>query len=156
MKKTMIAVLAVTLLLAALCGQALASCGDVTIKAAKVYADPAMTEYLGTLPAYTAVVVRDYDTYADIFLVGSVVYIKPSTLMRKDITAKFTATLNKGVTVYQRPTEDANTRKIKKATAVKLCKFSGEWALVQTTGKKGLYAFAKIEDLSNIQVNVLT
>ena len=46
-KKTL--VIAIALILAMLCGQALAVSGDITTKSAKAYADAAMTKYVGTM-----------------------------------------------------------------------------------------------------------
>ena len=152
MKKTMIAVFAVALILALLCGQALAASGDVTTKSAKAYADAAMTKYVGTIPGATAVVVRSYDSYADVYVDGKVVYISTSALLHKDISSKYVATLDAGTKVYQRADTNANEYTLKHGGTVKVCKVSGEWALVQSTGKKGLYAFVKVNRLTDIRI----
>lgn len=153
MKKTLTAVLAV-LLLTALCVPALAMGGDVTVKDVKAYSDAAMKDLVGTIPAYTALLVRSYDSYADVTLNGQVYYIDSSALMGRDPDAKFTATLKRGTKVYQRATTDANSVRLAKASTVKVCKIKGGWALVQSTGKLGAYAFVKLGKLSNIQAIV--
>ena len=150
MKKITIIVLAVSLLLAMFCAQALASHGDITIKAAKLYSDSAMTEYVGTIPAYTALVVRANDSYTDVYYNGKVYYTKGSNLLNKSALGDYVATLGKGVKVYQRADSDANSYALKKSGLVQICKVKGDWALVQTLGERGLYAFVKIEKLKNI------
>ena len=35
--------------------------GDIVVKKAKAYSDKAMTQYIGTIPAYTALTVEFYD-----------------------------------------------------------------------------------------------
>ena len=150
MKKIMIAVLAAALMLALLCGSALAVSGDITIKNAKAYSDAAMTKYVETIPAYTALLVRSYDDYADVYINGKVYYIKPSALLQKDAPAKYTATLNKGTKVYQRASTAANSYTLKNGGTVRVCKVVDDWALVQSTGGKGLYAFVKVGKLTNI------
>ena len=152
MKKTMIAILAVALILTMLCGQALAASGDITTKSVKAYADAAMTKYVGTIPAYTALVVRSHDTFADVYVNGKIVYISDSALLNKDASSKYVATLNKGTKVYQRATTSANDYTLQDSGTVKVCKVSGDWALVQSTGSKGLYAFVKVNKLTNIRV----
>ena len=114
MKRISITVLAVMLLLAIFCAQALASHGDLTIKATKLYKDSSMKEYVATLPAYTALVVRSNDSYTE------------------------------------RADSGANSYKLKSSGVVQICKVKGEWALVQTLGERGLYAFVKVEKLQNI------
>ena len=150
MKKTMITLLAISLLLAMFCGQALASHGDITVKAAKVYADSAMTEYVGTIPAYTALVVRSNDSYTDIYYNGHVYYISTSALRNKTKVGSFFAVLGKGTKVYQQAKSGANSYTLKKSGAVQICAVKGDWALVQTLGERGLYAFVKLDKLKNI------
>lgn len=152
MKKTLVAILMAALVLSMFCGSALAAVGDITIKDAKVYSDPAMTVYLGTIPAYTALVVRSYDSFADVYVDGKIAYISNSTLLDKDIPAKYTAKLYKGTRVYQQATTTANSYKLRKSGTVKVCGVSGDWALVQSTGSKGYYAFVKIEKLKDIKI----
>lgn len=150
MKKITITVLAVSLLLALFCAQALASRGDITIKATKLYYDSAMTEYVGTIPAYTALVVRANDSYTDVYYNGKVYYTKGSNLLNKSKLGKYAATLSKGTKVYQRADSSANSYVLKKSGVVQICAVKGDWALVQTLGERGLYAFIKIDKLKNI------
>ena len=150
MKRISITVLAVMLLLAIFCAQALASHGDLTIKATKLYKDSAMKEYVATIPAYTALVVRSNDSYTDVYYGGKVYYTKRSNLLNKSRLGKYLATLSKGTKVFQRADSDANSYKLKKSGLVQICAVKGDWALVQTLGERGLYAFVKIEKLKNI------
>ncbi len=152
MKKTMVAILAVAMILTMLCGQALAVSGDITTRNVKAYADAGMTKYVGTIPGATALFVRSYDSFADVYVAGKIVYINASALLHKNISTKYVATLEKGTKVYQRADTSAADYTLKKGGTVKVCKVSGDWALVQTTGKKGLYAFVKVGKLSNIRV----
>lgn len=151
MKKTLVAVTALALLLTLLCGQALAVTGDITTKPVKAYADAEMTKYIGTIPAYTSLLVRSYDTFADVYLEGKLCYINASALLRKDIASDYLATLKKGTKVYQNASTEANYKKLAKSTDVKLCGFNGGWALVRSTGSKGVYAFVKLTKLTNIR-----
>ena len=150
MKKMLVTMLAVALLLALFCGSAMASFGDITIKAARAYTDTAMTEYAGTIPAYTALLVRAEDKFADVYINGKVYYIKSSTLYGRTIFGDYYATLGEGTKVYQRASTSANSYKLKKSGMVQICKVRGEWALVQTMGERGLYACVKISQLKNI------
>jgi hypothetical protein len=138
------------LLLAMFCAQALASHGDITIKEAKLYKDSALKEYVGSIPAFTALVVRSNDSYTDVYYNGKVYYTKSSSLLNKSILGKYVATLDAGTRVYQRPDSGANSYKLKSSGVVQICKVKGEWALVQTLGERGLYAFVKVEKLQNI------
>lgn len=150
MKRIVLTVLAVSLILTMFCAQALASYGDITIKTANVYADSAMKQYVGKIPAYTALVVRSSDSYADVYINGSVYYIKSSALLDKSVASDYVAILSKGTKVYQRADSDANAYTLKKSGVVQICKVKGDWALVQTLGERGLYAFVKISKLKNI------
>ena len=80
MKKIALSMLAAVLLLTLVFGTAFAVTGDMTIKAAKAYADPNMTKYIGTIPKYTSVLVRAYGSYADVYVNGVECFIKPSVL----------------------------------------------------------------------------
>ena len=151
MKKMLIALTAAVLVLTLLCGQALAVSGDITTKTTKVYSDAAMTNYVGAIPAYTALVVRSYDNYADVLIDGKVCYISTSALLHRDVPAAYTATLKKGTRLYQCADSDANSCTLKNGSTVKLLKVKGDWALVQSTGKAGLYAFVKVSKLSDIK-----
>ena len=150
MKKITITVLALSLLLVMFCAQALASHGDITVRAAKLYSDSAMTEYVGTVPAYTALVVRSNDSYTDVYYNGKVYYTKGSNLLNKSRLGDYLATLGRGTKVYQRAESDANSYTLKKSGSVQICAVKGDWALVQTLGERGLYAFVKLEKLKNI------
>ena len=152
MKKMMVAVLAVALVLAMFCGQAFAYNGDITTKDAKAYSDAAMKNYVGTIPAGTSLLVRSYDAYADVYVNGQVCYIKTSTLLHDDIASDYIATLVKGTRVYQRAATSAKSIKLKKDGKVKVCAVSGDWALVQTTGSKGVYGFVKVGKLTGIRL----
>lgn len=150
MKKMLLTVLAVALLLTMFCSQAMASYGDITIKAAKAYSDSKMTQYAGTIPAYTALIVRSNDSFADVYINGKVYFIKSSALLDKGIVGDYVAGLKKGTKVYQRADTGAKSYKLKKSGVVQICKVKGEWALVQTLGERGLYAFVKVDKLKNI------
>lgn len=150
MKKTMMAVLAAVLMLALGCGSALAYSGDITTSNAKAYADPGMTQLLGAIPAGTSVLVRSYESYADVYYNGKVVYLAPSDLLNGDISGDYNATLPKGTKVFQRASSSARNRKLKKDVLVNVCAVSGDWALVRTTGDVTLYAFVKVGKLTNI------
>ncbi len=152
MKKTIVAILAMALLLTLIGGTALAYNGDLTTVDAKAYSTPAMTEYVGTIPAGTSVLVRSYENYADVYVNGKVVYIKASDLLHTKIQSDYVATLAKGAKVYQQPKATAKAAKVKKDGTVKVCAISGDWALVQTTGSKGLYGFVKIATLTDIRM----
>lgn len=150
MKKKMIAVLALALMLAMIGSAALAYNGDITTSNAKAYADPEMTVLLGSIPAGTSVLVRGYDKYADVYYNGKVVYLDPSDLLKGDISGDYNATLLKGTKVYQRPASSAKSLKLKSDGLVNVCAVSGDWALVRTTGNLGLFAYVKVNKLTNI------
>ncbi len=150
MKKAIITILALVLLVSMFCATAMASHGDITVKTTKLYADSAMKAYVGTIPAYTALVVRSNDSYTDVYINGQVFYTSGSTLLNKSKLGDFVATLDKGAKVYQRATTDSNSYALKKKGIVQICKVKGDWALVQTLGERGLYAFVQIDQLKNI------
>ena len=152
MKKKIFAVVAMALVLTMLGAQALAVTGDLTIKAVKVYSDAEMKNCVGTLPAMTSLLVRSYDSFADIYIDGKICYIDSSSLLHKNIASDYVATLKKGTKVYQCANTSANVIKLNKKYNVKLCAVSGDWALVQTTGKKGMYGFVKVSKLTNLRV----
>ena len=151
MKKALVAILAVTLVLTVFCASSLAVTGDVTRREAKAYTDAAMTDYAGTIPAATALLIRSYDKYADTYLNGRVYYISVSDLVHKDLTGDYLATLTAGTRIYQRAESSAKSFKLKKGGAVSICLVNGDWTLVRTTGSKGLYAFVKTDDLTGIR-----
>ena len=150
MKKMLLTVLAVALLLTMFCSQAMASYGDITIKAAKAYSDSKMTQYAGTIPAYTALIVRSNESFADVYINGKVYFIKSSALLNKAIVSDYVAGLEKGTKVYQRADTGAKSYTLKKSGVVQICKVKGDWALVQSLGERGLYAFVKVDKLKNI------
>ena len=150
MKKTLITVLAVSLLVTMFCAQAMASYGDITVKTTKVYADTAMKEYVGSIPAFTALIVRSNDSYTDVYINGKVYYINPSTLLNKSLSCNYVAVLEAGTKIYQRADTDAASYKLQKNSPVQICKVKGEWALVQSLGERGLYTFVKISKLKSI------
>ncbi|MBQ8109835.1 MAG: hypothetical protein IJ124_06745, partial [Clostridia bacterium] len=117
----------------------------------KAYADAQRTEYLGTIPAGTALLVRSYDKYADVYVYGKICYIDSDALLHDDLSYDFIATLTKGTRVYQRADSSAKSCKIKSKTSVKVCMVSGDWALIQTTGSKGLYGYVKLNSLTDIR-----
>lgn len=150
MKKKITAVLALVLLLALCCGTALAASGDITVKDAKAYADASMTQYIGTIPAGTSLLVRSYDNYADVYVNGKVVYINKSALLDGSISSPYNATLKKGTRVYQRADSSAKSVKVKKSTVVNVCEVSGAWALVRAVSDTQAFAFVKVDKLTNI------
>ena len=152
MKKTLVAVLALVLALTVCCGAALAAGGDLTIRDAKAYSDAEMTKYAGTIPAGTALVVRSYDSYADVYLNGKVYYISNADLLDKDISGKYEATLLKGTRVYQRPSVEANTCKLKNSYSVNVCAVKDDWALVHSNNQFGAYAYVPVSYLVGIRV----
>lgn len=152
MKKKLAAVLALALIAALCCGTALAVSGDLTVKDAKAYADAAMTKYVGTIPAGTSLLVRSYDSYADVYINGKIVYINSSALLDGDIAGPYNATLTKGTRVYQRATTDANSVKLKKGCTVNVCAISDDWALVRSTGSKSMFGYVKLDKLTKIEL----
>ena len=77
-------------------------------------------------------------------------YTKGSNLLNKSRLGDYLATLGRGTKVYQRAESDANSYTLKKSGSVQICAVKGDWALVQTLGERGLYAFVKLEKLKNI------
>ena len=151
MKKKMMLMLALALIVAMLCGTALAYSGDVTTKAVKAYADAEMKICIGTIPACTAVLVRSYDSYADINVNGTMCYISEAALLHNDsVRTDFVATLRKGTKVFQRPTEEARAATVKKDCGVSIIAVKGDWALVQAVSVTGAYAFVKTDKLVGI------
>ena len=125
MKRIIMTTLAVALLLTMFCATAMASHGDLTMKAAKLYADPAMTDYVGTIPAYTALVVRSNDSYTDVYINGKVYYVSDTALLNRNVLGDYVATLDRGTTVYQRANTGASRYTLKKNCAVQICKVRG-------------------------------
>jgi len=150
MKKVALSLIAAMLLLALVCGSALAV-GDITVKKAKAYADKELTQYVGTIPKYTCLTVRAYGSYADVTYNGKQVYIKPSTLTQgkyKD-AYKATATLAKNAKMYKRPSKSSGYTVSSKARKVYLYGIKDGCVLFRTA--KGNYGFTSIANLSNIK-----
>lgn len=152
MKKKLFAVLALAMILALCSSAALAVSGDITVKDAKAYADAAMTQYIGTIPKGTSLLVRAYDSYADVYVGGKIVYINKNTLLDDDITGPYNATLKKGTVVFQRASTSASTVRLKKSCVVNVCGINGSWALVRATDSRGAFAFVKLNKLTKIQI----
>ena len=151
MKKAAFSILAIVMLLSVVCGSAFALTGDITIKAAKAYADPDFTAYIGTIPKNTSVMVRAYGNYADIVVNGVECYVKPSTLSQGKYKDKYkgTATLAKGAKIYQRPSTSAKYTTAKKARKVYVYTVKNGIVLFRTS--KGTYGFTSIANLTNIK-----
>lgn len=154
MKKTALSVLAIVMLLSLVCGSALAATGDITIKAAKAYADTDMTLYMGTIPKNTSVLVHAYGDYAEINYNGVKCYVKPSTLTqgKKDYDYLGTATLKKGSKVYQRSSSSSRCVTTKKARKVYVYKVSNGKALVRTS-TSGIYGYVSANSLTDMKRN---
>ena len=152
MKKTFVAILAMALLLTLLGGTALAYSGDLTATDTKCYSNSTMTEYVGTIPAGTSVLVRSRDGFADLYVDGKVVYISASALLNRDVTSDYAASLGKGVRVYQQASTSADSIKLPKEVTVNICAVNGDWALVQTTNKAGIYGYVRVDRLSDIHL----
>ena len=152
MKKIALSILAAVLLLTLVCGSAFAVTGDITVKAAKAYADPNFTKYVGTIPAKTSVLVRAYGSYADVLVNGVEVYVKPSTLTcgKKDYDYIGYATLKAGSKVYQRPTIASKCSTTSSSTKVLVYAVSNGKALVRTA-EKGVFGFVSAKSLTDLK-----
>ena len=148
MKKTVLSIIAVALLLTLVCASALASTGDITIKAAKAYSDSGLTNYIGTIPKYTCLQVRAYGSYADVTVNGVRCYVDPATLTRGEKNNDYmgTATLQKGALIYQRPTYTARYTTAKKAAKVYVYAVKKGMALIRS--KKGSFGFVSLSSLN--------
>lgn len=151
MTKKLTAMLALTLILTMLCSAALAVGGGLTVKDAVAYADKKLKEPIGTIAGGTSLVAETRGGVAAVYYGGQVCYIEASNLMKKDAASDYKATLEKGTRVYQRADADAASFKLKSSGTVRLCLVNGDWALVRTTGKLGLYAFVKVDDLADVR-----
>ena len=109
-------------------------------------------KYGNDLQSFLKAMVPNFDNYRDaaLYVNGKVVYVKASDLLHTDIPTDYLATLKKGTKVYQQADSEAKCGKLKKNLAVKVCAISGDWALVQTTGGKGIYGFVKVSKLTGI------
>lgn len=115
--------------------------GDMVVKGVKAYRDPEMTDYIGTIPKYTAVVVKDTlngnwytaNKAALVTYKGVKCYIKTSALLQDEYPGSAKeVTLKKSVRVYQRPTSESANVKAKKGTKVLYIGKKGSWALIRT------------------------
>lgn len=151
MKKAAFSILAIVMLLSVVCGSAFALTGDITIKAAKAYADPDFTAYIGTIPKNTSVMVRAYGNYADIVVNGVECYVKPSTLSqgKYDYNYLGTAILKKGANVYQRPSSSSRRVVNSKDRKVKVYSVSNGYALIRS--KKGVFGFVSAGNLTDLK-----
>lgn len=152
MKKIALSILAVVLLLTLVCGTALAVTGDITVKAAKAYADPNFTKYVGTIPAKTSVLVRAYGSYADIYVNGVECFVKPSALTcgTKDYDYIGFATLKAGSTVYQRPSAASKSAVTSRDIKVVVYAATNGAVLIRTTGK-GVFGFVNAKNLTDLK-----
>ena len=151
MKKIALSMLAAVLLLTLVCGSALAVTGDITVKAAKAYADPNFKLYIGVVPAKTSVLVRAYGSYADIYVNGVECFVKPSALTcgKKDNDFVGYATLKADSTVYQRPSSSSKTATTSHAMKVLVYGVDDGKALVRT--RKGVFGFVNASSLTNLK-----
>ena len=60
--------------------------------------------------------------------------------------------LGKGVRVYQQASTSADSIKLAKEVTVNICAVNGDWALVQTTNKAGIYGYVRVDRLSDIHL----
>ena len=152
MKKIAISVLAMVLMLALACGTAFALTGDITTKAVKAYADPDMTDYVGTIPKYTSVMVRAYGSYADIYVSDIECYINPSALTCGNYDHNYigTATLKKGAVVHQRPSSSSYYLTNRRSRRVLVYALTNGYALVRTR-VGGVFGFVKASSLKSLK-----
>ena len=150
MRKIALSLVSVVLLLTMVCGSAFALTGDLTIKSVKAYSDPEMTQYIGTIPKYTSVLVRAYGSYAHIKYNGTNCYINPSALTqgKKDYSYMGKATLAKGATIYQRPSTSAKSVTNKKNCKVYVYGMKKGMALIRSS--KGVYGFVASSSLTDM------
>ena len=151
MTKKLTAVLALALMLTMLCSAAQAVSGDIIVKEAVAYSDKALSQPIGKIAAGTSLLADVKGSAAKVYYGGQLCYVSSSDLMRKDASSDYRATLEKGTRVYQRAESGAASFKLKSSGTVKLCLVNGDWALVRTTGKLGLYAYVKIDKLVDVR-----
>ena len=150
MTKKLMAVLALVLTLTMLCSAALAVSGDLIVKEASAYSDKELTKPIGKIAAGTSLVAEVKNGVGKVYYGGQICYVSSSDLLKKDASSDYQATLNKGTRVYQRASSKAASLKLKSSGTVKLCLVNGDWALVRTTGKLGLYAYVKLDSLMDV------
>jgi hypothetical protein len=150
MKKIALSLVSVVLLLTLVCGSAFAATGDLTIKAVKAYSDPEMTQYIGTIPKYTSVLVRAYGSYAHLKYNGSSCYISPSALTQGKYDYKYMgkATLAKGATIYQRPSTSA--RSVTNRKNCKVYVYGTKKGMAMIRSGKGVYGFVSTSSLTDM------
>lgn len=151
MKKIALSMLAAVLLLTLVFGTAFAVTGDMTVKAAKAYADPNMTKYIGTIPKYTSVLVRAYGSYADVYVNGIECYVKPSTLTQGYYDYNYIgyAVLKSGAKVFQRPSAAAKFATTSKAAPVLVYAVNDGFAIIRN--KSGVFGFVAASELANVK-----
>ena len=152
MKKIALSMLAVMLLMILVCGSAFALVGDMTTRSVKAYADPGMTDYVGTIPKFTSVMVRAYGSYADVLYNGVECFVKPSALTCGvyDFNYIGTATLKAGSNVYQRPSVASSSITTAKSHRVLVYAATNGYAVIRT-GSKGAFGFVSTNNLTNLK-----
>ena len=149
MKKFAVSGLIVLLIMAMFCAQGFAVYGDVTVTGADAYIDPEMTQYLGTIPKYTALVVWDADSSVAAVLVNGVnCFVRASTLTnsRFDYLYKGYSVLRAGVTVYQQPAFHSRSICNGHNRTVLVIGVKGDWVLIRS-GFGGYFGFAQRSDM---------
>ena len=135
MKKLVVSVLAIALLMSIACVSAFAVYGDVTTRSMPAYADPGMTQYIGTIPQYTAVVVYDADSNLAAMNVNGVECYGPASALtnsRFDYYYNGKSTLKAGATVYQRPTVGSRSVQTGHDHSVLVIGRKGDWVLIRS------------------------
>ena len=151
MKKFALSLLAVILVLTMVCAQALAVSGDLTTRDARAFADPEMTQYIGTIPKFTSVLVAAYGTYADVYVNGVRCFVEPSALTQgeRDFDYIGYGTLRAGSNVYQRPTVISKNVVNTNPMPVLIYAIKGSCALIRSAN--GVFGFVNTECLENIK-----
>ena len=152
MKKIALSMLAVMLLMILVCGSAFALVGDMTTRSVKAYADPGMTDYVGTIPKYSCVLVRAYGSYADVYYNDIECFIKPSALTcgKYDYNYIGTATLKKGAYVFQRPSFASYYTVNRRDRKVLVYAETDGYALVRK-GPGGAFGFVSASSLRHLK-----
>lgn len=147
-KKILAALLALTLLTLCL-ASALAFSGDITVTGVKAFSDKEGKNYVGTIPAYTAVLVNAVKKgVAQAYVNGQVVYVKASGLLRNRVSPSYVAGIKSGARVYQRPSSSASSATVDN-TLVYVYRIKHGWALVSTT-TKNMFGFVPASSLLNL------
>ena len=135
MKKYITSLAALVLVLTLCCGQGLAIYGDVTTRSVDAYLDPEMTQYVGTIPQYTSVIVYDADSdIASLNVNGVDCYVSPRALTnsRFDYLYKGFSTLLPGSYVFQRPSTSSRNVHCSNAHNVLVIGAKGDWVLIRS------------------------